>query len=99
MRVVIKTTDELVELIEGLAQKARSEIGTTRTKLESNELKGQVYAYNEVIFYVKEFAKTQKEIASHVASDQMEPVASAAFGDLSDTADDRAAEAPQRVKA
>jgi hypothetical protein len=64
MRFHIKTVDELVGLVEDLAQKARSEIGTTRTKLESNELKGQVYAYNEVLFYIKEYDKTQKELAS-----------------------------------
>lgn len=61
MRIQINTTSELITLIEDLAQKARAEIGKTRTKLESNELKGQVYAYNEVIYYIKEFQKTQEE--------------------------------------
>jgi hypothetical protein len=73
MRFHIKTVDELIGLIEGFAQKARSEIGTTRTKLESNELKGQVYAYNEVLFYIKEYQKTQKELANG-SSDEMESV-------------------------
>lgn len=68
MRIRINTVDELIGLVEGLAQKARSEIGTTRTKLESNELKGQVYAYNEVLFYIKEFDKTQKELGSGSAN-------------------------------
>jgi hypothetical protein len=82
MRIFINTTEDLIGLIEGLAQKARSEIGTTRTKLESNELKGQVYAYNEVIFYIKEYAKTQREKEDESAM-EMESVAGRSVSSLS----------------
>jgi len=64
MRFIINTPEELITRIEELAQNSRESIGKTRTKLESNELKGQVYAYNEVIFYIKEFMKTQNEKSS-----------------------------------
>lgn len=80
MRFYIKSVEELIEFIEGLAQKSRDGIGKTRTKLESNELKGQVYAYNEVLFYIKEYQKTQKEMANG-SSSQMESLDSSSHPD------------------
>jgi hypothetical protein len=70
----------LIGLVEGLAQKAREGIGKTRTKLESNELRGQVYAYNEVLYFIKEYDKTQKEMETEDgSSDEMESVDSPAL--------------------
>lgn len=61
VRFLIDTPEDLIELFEGKAQEARSQMGKTRTKVETNELKGQVFAFNEAIYYVKEYIKTQKE--------------------------------------
>lgn len=79
VRIHIKTTDELIGKIEELAQEARNNIGKTRTKLESNEMKGQVMAYNEVIFYIKEYVKTQKEMTDGTGDEveSLDSVASA----------------------
>jgi len=83
IRFMIHSAEELVNELEQRAQKSREKIGTTRTKLESNELKGEVYAFNEAIFYVKEFIKTQKEDAQDVESaNTLESVAPSASGNL-----------------
>ena len=68
VRFLIDTPEDLVELFETKAQEARSQMGKTRTKVETNELKGQVFAFNEAIYYVKEFIKTQKENAEDTAN-------------------------------
>lgn len=91
MRFYIHTVEELVELIENLAQEARSKIGTTRTVLESNELKGQVYAYNETLFYIKEMVKTQKEDAS--GTGKVESVANGSSSGVPSTDDAGSAQA------
>jgi hypothetical protein len=71
MRFIIETPEQLVEHLEHLAQKARESIGKTRTKIESNEFKGQVMAFNEAIFYTKEFIKTQKEMEREKSTNSM----------------------------
>jgi hypothetical protein len=94
MRFIIETPEDLVGVLEGLAQKAREQIGKTRTKIESNEFKGQVMAFNEAIFYVKEFMKTQKDLESEKSANEMGTVddssdlytdSSSVSGDLSPT--------------
>lgn len=63
---------DLITLLERKAADARARIGKTRTKLESHELKGEVYAFNEAIFFVKEFARNQE--IEDGSSNEMEPV-------------------------
>jgi len=67
------TTDELIEALEQRADESNDSIGNTRTKIESNEMKGQVAAFNEAIRMVKGLAKGLKEGANGAAS--VEPVA------------------------
>jgi|KBSMisStandDraft_5_1062788.scaffolds.fasta_scaffold30826_3 hypothetical protein len=64
VRFIIHNAEELIGLLESKAAEARANQGKTRTKVESNELRGQVYAFNESIFYIKEMVKTQKEDAT-----------------------------------
>ena len=63
---------DLIALLEQKAADARARIGKTRTKLESHELKGEVYAFNEAIFFVKEFARNQE--IEDGSPDEMESV-------------------------
>src|SRR6476659_2863543 len=79
MRFIIETPEDLVQEFERLAQNARENIGKTRTKLESNELKGQVMAFNEAIFYTKEFIKTLKEMQNAKPAGKVESVDSASY--------------------
>jgi len=58
---VFYTVDELVEALENRAQESRDSIGNQRTKVEDNEMKGQVMAFNEAIYMVKALAKGLKE--------------------------------------
>ena len=58
---VFYTVDELVEALETRAQESRDSIGNQRTKVEDNEMKGQVMAFNEAIYMVKALAKGLKE--------------------------------------
>ena len=62
------TVDELVEALEERAQESRDGIGTNRTKVEDNEMKGQVMAFNEAIYMVKALAKGLKEGKNGAAS-------------------------------
>jgi len=68
--------DILINQLEKRAAESRAQIGKTRTKLESHELKGEVYAINEVIYMVKEFAKAQEN--GNGSTDSVEPVDAAA---------------------
>lgn len=98
MRIIIETADELLEKYEELAQKSRDSIGKTRTKLESNEMKGQVAAFNEAIFYLKEYIKTQKEMKNGTAS-KVESVDNDPSAALSGIATDDLVLRSEKVKA
>lgn len=65
----------LISQLEQRAAESRAKIGKTRTKIESNELKGEVYAFNEVIYMVKELVKQE---SGNGSPDQVEPVGTAA---------------------
>jgi rubrerythrin len=58
---IFYNTDELIEALEQRAEESNDAIGNTRTKIESNEMKGQVAAFNEAIRMVKGLAKGLKE--------------------------------------
>ena len=58
---IFYTVDELVEALEERAEQSRDKIGTQRTKVEDNEMKGAVAAFNEAIYMVKALAKGLKE--------------------------------------
>jgi len=55
--LIFSTPAELIEALEEKAQAARDGQGKTRTKIETNELKGKEMAFNEAIYYVKALAK------------------------------------------
>jgi len=67
--------DTLISQLEQRAAESRAKIGKTRTKIESNELKGEVYAFNEVIYMVKELVKQE---SGNGSTDTVEPVGTAA---------------------
>jgi hypothetical protein len=65
----------LISQLERRAQQSRAQIGKTRTKLESNELKGEVFAFNEAIYMVKEYARKGGQVQSDERSAAtLEPV-------------------------
>jgi hypothetical protein len=66
---------QLISQLEQRAAESRAKIGKTRTKLESNELKGEVYAFNEAIYMIKELVKQENGNGS---ADQVESVGTAA---------------------
>lgn len=71
---IFYTTDELIEALEQRAEECNDAIGTNRTKVEDNEMKGQVMAFNEAIRMAKGLAKGLKE-GSNGSSISVEPVA------------------------
>ena len=68
------SVDELVEALEVRADESNDAIGTTRTKIESNELKGAVAAFNEAIRMVKALKKGL-EAGENPTPNQVESVA------------------------
>lgn len=77
--LIFASFDDLVEALETRAQESRNNIGKQRTKVEDNEMKGQVMAFNEAIYMVKALKKGletgYKGPNNHEATDKVESVA------------------------
>jgi len=77
--LIFANFDDLITALEDRAQKSRDGQGKTRTKIESNELKGEVAAFNEAIYMVKALKKGldtgYQGPNNHATSESVESVA------------------------
>lgn len=77
--LIFASFEDLIASLEERAQKSRDGQGKTRTKIESNELKGEVAAFNEAIYMVKALKKGldtgYKGPGNHGSPDAVESVA------------------------
>lgn len=55
--LIFANCDDLIAALEDKAQQSRDGQGKTRTKIETNELKGKEMAFNEAIYMVKALKK------------------------------------------
>jgi hypothetical protein len=79
---VFESVKEVVEQLEHSISLRRDQIGHTRTKLESQQLKSEIVGINEAIFFLKEYLTYQEKKKRAGSSNKVEPVDDATSSDL-----------------